>query len=45
MRRLIPALFSILLFAPLALAAQDATQGWLLTPGARVRVTYAGDKR
>src|SRR5829696_5697809 len=28
--------------APHALAAQPATQAWLLTPGARVRVTYPG---
>jgi hypothetical protein len=31
-----------LLVAPHALPAQDATQAWLLTPGARVRVAYAG---
>src|SRR5215218_8691098 len=43
MRRLIPALLSALLITPNALAAQDATQAWLLTPGRRVRVTYAGD--
>ena len=42
MRRLLPALLSVLLVAPHALAAQDATQAWLLTPGARVRVSYAG---
>ena len=41
MRRLFPALLSVLLLAPHVLAAQDATQAWLLTPGARVRVTYA----
>jgi hypothetical protein len=32
-----------LLVAPCALPAQDATQAWLLTPGRRVRVAYAGD--
>jgi len=44
MRRLLPALLSILLLAPYALAAQDAAQAWLLTPGARVRVSYAGER-
>jgi hypothetical protein len=43
MRRLLPVLLSVLLVAPCALAAQDATQAWLLTPGRRVRVAYAGD--
>jgi hypothetical protein len=42
MRRLLAALLFVLPVAPHALAAQPATQAWLLRPGARVRVTYAG---
>lgn len=43
MRRLLPALLCVLLGAPHALAAQDATHDPFLTPGSRVRVTYAGE--
>ena len=44
MCRSLPALVSALLLAPSILMAQDITEHPLLTPGARVRVTYAGDK-
>jgi hypothetical protein len=44
MRRLLAALLLALPAAPHSLAAQDATQAWLLTPGARVRVTYPGSE-
>lgn len=48
MRRPLPALLSALLLgtlltAPQVLAAQDVIENPLLTRGARVRVTYAGD--
>jgi hypothetical protein len=43
MRPLLLALLGFLLLAPHALAAQDATQAWLLAPGRRVRVAYAGE--
>src|SRR5829696_1417676 len=42
MHRLLTALLIVLPIAPHVLAAQPATQAWLLTPGARVRVTYPG---
>ena len=42
MLRLLAALLFALPVAPHALAAQSPTQAWLLTPGARVRVAYAG---
>ena len=44
MRRLLAALLSALLVAPPMLAAQDVIENPLLTPGARVRVTYAGER-
>ena len=43
MRRVFPALLSVFLVAPLALEAQDSSRDGLLTPGARVRVAYAGE--
>ena len=44
MRRLLAALATALFLVPCALPAQPATQAWLLTPGARVRVSYPGEK-
>ncbi|MEO6526078.1 MAG: hypothetical protein ABIP93_05595 [Gemmatimonadaceae bacterium] len=43
MHRLFSALATALFLVPCALAAQPETQAWLLTPGARVRVTYPGE--
>ena len=42
MRRMLAALLIVLSVVPHAVEAQDATHAWLLTPGARVRISYPG---